>query len=101
MKGERFSKGRRVSGAASWEKKNHLPGGDAWEGLCFAWGMASTQTREPTQSIRVNGVTLSPSDQKALYTKLYQYHKSDSFGVIYRGDAATDGTYQDLRPEAF
>lgn len=93
------AKGRQ-SGAAQWERDNHLPGGESWEGLCFAWAMASAIVAEPTESIQQNDVTLTVADQKALWTKLFQYQDTEIFGVIYRGDAETDGTYQDLRPEA-
>lgn len=95
-----LSRSGRTGGAAQWEIDNHLPGGESWEGLCFAWAMAAVNLPEPTSPINYNREVLTANDQKALWTKLHQYYPQDLYGVLYRANAETDGTYQDLRPEA-
>ena len=86
----------------AWEEERYDPGAtDTWEGLCEAWAVAAGRIPEPTATISVSGEVLKISDQKAILTKLHQLFPRDVYGVIYRGDAATDGTYQALRPEAF
>ncbi|MFW7379585.1 MAG: hypothetical protein ACOH5I_12300 [Oligoflexus sp.] len=74
---------------------------ESWEGLCNAWSMASILVPEPKSTIYVQGEALEISDQKALLTKMHENSSVDLFGVRYNGDYSTDGTYQDLRPEAF
>ncbi len=74
---------------------------DSWEGLCSAWAVAATVSPEPKRDLVAHGVTFSVSDQKALLTKAYERYPTKTYGVRYNGDAETDGTIQDLRPEAF
>lgn len=73
---------------------------ESWEGLCNAWSNASIMEAEPRFSVQVLGETLSISDQKALFTKLYEGLPVTLYGIRYDGDHLTDGTYQDIRPEA-
>ena len=90
------------SDIAGWERENSSgtnPVG--WEGLCDAWALSSTQTPEPLESRTIEGIDLSQGDLKGIYTKLFQGYPREIYGVQYRGNADTDGTYQDLRPEAF
>ncbi|HET9240713.1 MAG TPA: hypothetical protein VFO10_25845 [Oligoflexus sp.] len=74
---------------------------ESWEGLCNAWSNASILEPEPKTAIEVLGERLSISDQKALFTKLYEGFPVTMYGIRYDGDFVTDGTYQDIRPEAF
>lgn len=73
---------------------------ESWEGLCNAWSNASIMEAEPRGSVEVLGETLSISDQKALFTKFYEGFPVTIYGIRYDGDHLTDGTYQDIRPEA-
>jgi hypothetical protein len=73
---------------------------ESWEGLCNAWSNASIMEAEPKTPIEVLGERLSISDQKALFTKLYEGFPVTMYGIRYDGDFVTDGTYQDIRPEA-
>ncbi len=73
---------------------------DSWEGYCHAWAMASALFPEPTKSIRIKRRELSISDLKAIMIKLVEATNYDMIGIRYYGDFETDGTYQDLRPEA-
>jgi hypothetical protein len=63
--------------------------------------LASASTPEPIEDHTVGGVTFSVMDQKALLIKLHERAPSTFYGIRYFGDADTDGTIQDLRPEAF
>lgn len=74
---------------------------ESWEGLCNAWSNASILEPEPKAAMEVLGERLSISDQKALFTKLYEGFPVTMYGIRYDGDYVTDGTYQDIRPEAF
>ncbi len=74
---------------------------DTWEGLCDSWAYASLSTVEPKRAVQYGGVVFSISDQKALATRLHQGTPNNQYGTLYRGTVETDGTYQDLRPEAF
>jgi hypothetical protein len=92
----------RGGGTVAWEQAHHeaVPAA-AWEGFCSAWATAAVRTEEPVTPRTYGGITFSPSDQKALLTKVHELYPVRQLGVRYEGDAATDGTYQDLRPEAF
>ncbi|NRA46639.1 MAG: hypothetical protein HRU09_16955 [Oligoflexales bacterium] len=74
---------------------------DGWEGLCDAWALASVVTPEPKKSRNVYGVNFSVADLKALLTFTHAKYPYIQYGITYRGDADTDGTLQDLKPEAF
>lgn len=74
---------------------------DTWEGRCFAWALASATSVEPRAPVTVHGVTFTISDQKALLTKVSEMLPIDQYGIRYDGDATTDATFQDMRPEAF
>ena len=74
---------------------------DGWEGLCLPWALASVLTDEPTQAIELMGISFSVPAQKALLTFSHSMYPFKQYGITYRGDADTDGTYQDLKPEAF
>ncbi len=73
---------------------------ESWEGLCNAWSNASILEPEPRAAIDVLGERLTIADQKALFTKLYEGYPVTMYGIRYDGDFVTDGTYQDIRPEA-
>lgn len=89
-------------GTVAWERTNHdaFPAA-AWEGFCSAWATASTRTVEPQRPLEYKGIRFETSDIKALLTKAHERFPMRQLGVRYNGDAETDGTYQDLRPEAF
>lgn len=74
---------------------------DGWEGLCDAWSLASVSTKEPLSGKIVAGVYFSPADLKALQTFSHLKYASTSYGLHYRGNSISDGTFQDLKPEAF
>ncbi len=74
---------------------------DGWEGLCGGRAYASVIVPEPTAPIVVEGVRFSIADQKALHTFAHLSYSNTVYGVVYRGTAETDGTYQDIKPEAF
>jgi Transglutaminase elicitor len=94
------SKGVAIQSALIESKKLNL-GQESWEGRCAAWAVASIMTPEPLSPRVVEGVTLSVSDQKALFMKAFELYPHDVYGVSYTGESQTDGTYQDIRPEAF
>jgi len=88
--------------AASVEREHRdLFYADSWEGLCGAWAVAAVTTKEPTAPLEYQGVSFSIADQKALLTKAHELYPVTMYGVRYDGNAETDGTIQDLRPEAF
>lgn len=74
---------------------------DGWEGLCDAVAKAASLSEEPTKEKVIGGVKFSIADQKALLTFAHHYYPKTIYGKQYRGDAETDGTYQDIKPEAF
>lgn len=74
---------------------------DNWEGLCDAMSIAATVTIEPTKTRKVSGVDFSIAHQKALLTFSHLKYPYKQYGITYRGDVDTDGTYQDIKPEAF
>lgn len=74
---------------------------DTWEGLCNAWAMASILSKEPAATKKVQNVDFTVLDQKALLTKIHEKIDVKYYGIRYQGNADTDGTIQDLRPEAF
>ncbi|MBI2602295.1 MAG: hypothetical protein HYW48_04495 [Deltaproteobacteria bacterium] len=74
---------------------------DGWEGLCDAVAKAAVLTDEPKAEKVVGGVKFSIADQKALLTFANHHYPKNIYGRQYRGDAETDGTYQDIKPEAF
>jgi len=85
-----------------WEVESHST--QAWEssdGLCDAWSVAASLTKEPRKSVVVNDVEFSPAAIKGLLIQKYSNFKKDRYGVPYRGYIQTDGMAQDLRPEAF
>lgn len=90
----------RESKAQELEASQNAGHPESWEGLCNAWSNASIMEAEPKTSIEVLGERLSISDQKALFTKLYEGFPVTMYGIRYDGDFLTDGTYQDIRPEA-
>lgn len=87
--------------AAAEEKRFNGAVTDGWEGLCDAWSMASVMMPEPKGPLTVKKVEFSVSDLKALYTYVHLTYPKKTYGVVYRGDYETDGTFQDVRPEAF
>ena len=76
-------------------------GGTSWEGLCDAWALASVLTDEPTKSLTVSGVKFSIADQKALLTFSHLKYPFKQYGIQYAGNYKTDGTHDDIKPEAF
>jgi len=93
----------RDSKIADGEKnaRDLIYGPDSWEGRCAAWATASVMSKEPKQAVTFHGQTFSISDQKALLTMAYEAYPTKSYGIRFDGDSGTDGTFQDLRPEAF
>lgn len=74
---------------------------DGWEGLCDGLAVASAMTDEPTATKIVEGIEFSIGDQKALATYTHVGWPVKQYGISYQGNAETDGTYQDLKPEGF
>jgi hypothetical protein len=72
-----------------------------WEGLCGAWAAAAIMFKEPSHDVELDGVTFSVADQKALITKSLEAFPMKFYGLRYMADADSDGTIQDIRPEAF
>ncbi len=73
---------------------------DSWEGLCDALAAASVMTPEPIKDKIVAGITFTPGDQKALLTFSHLKYPRTYYGISYRGNVETDGTYQDIKPGA-
>lgn len=96
-----MAKAGREGHAVAEEKKFRSGSDETWEGLCMPWARAAIATLEPRASRVVNGVEFTPNDQKALITKLHEQATSRVYGVRYNGNSVTDGTIQDIRPEAF
>lgn len=95
-------KKNRESLAADHEKeRNRGFHPDSWEGMCDAWSVASLMTKEPKEARSIEGVHFSIADLKALLTFSHMSFHKKVYGIQYRGDVDTDGTYQDLKPEAF
>jgi hypothetical protein len=45
-----------------------------WHGHCNGWVAATIRHAEPENSVRINGVTFSPADVKALLAEIYIYN---------------------------
>lgn len=73
---------------------------ERWEGYCGARAIAAIVTKEPKAPLVVRGENFSISDQKAILTFSHLHYPYTLYGIIYRGNSDTDGTYQDLKPEA-
>ena len=95
------SLGRKSNVAEQEAKRYQGYHADAWEGYCDGWSVASVLNPEPTKSKLVNGIRFSITDQKALLTFSHVQWDSKQYGLSYMGNWETDGTYQDIRPEAF
>lgn len=93
--------GSKSLSASREEKRNRVFNPDSWEGLCDAWSMASVSVPEPNKNKVLHGINFTIADQKALLTFAHLKRDKEVFGIAYRGNADTDGTYQDIRPEAF
>lgn len=92
----------RSPGAVSFEKEIFSGlNTDTWEGHCHAWAMASVLYKEPVVSLKMENIIFSSSDLKLLLLKASEGTKYQKFGIKYLGNSETDGTFQDLRPEAF
>ena len=74
---------------------------DGWEGRCDAWAFASVLVPEPIKPLEIHGIKFGISDLKALAIMAHSRYPYKQYGITYRGDADTDGTYQDIKPEAF
>lgn len=83
------------------EKITNGLGSTSWEGLCDAWAIAAVVASEPQKGLTVGSLTFGISDLKALLTFSHLKYPYKQYGISYRGDAETDGTYQDIKPEAF
>ncbi len=89
-------------GAKDWEanpRNNHYgPNQPSWAGHCNGWAAAAILEPEPTKPRKVDGITFSVGDQKALLTELYmscscQFYgkrKNDNFPISL-----------DIRPDIF
>ena len=73
---------------------------DHWEGMCFQHSLAAAVSPEPKKELIIEGIRFSIADQKALLTFTHLGYPHVMYGVDYRGDSKTDGTFQDLKPEA-
>lgn len=73
---------------------------DHWEGLCFARAAAAIMVPEPTAPLTIEGIRFGIGDQKALHTFAHLMYPHTQYGITFRGTSKTDGTYQDLKPEA-
>ena len=62
--------------------------------------MAAIRTPEPNKTKVIKGIEFSIADQKAL-TFSHLIVNKDVFVYHTKVAADTDGTYQDIRPEAF
>lgn len=91
----------RTPGAVEAERTLRIGGSDTWEGLCTPWAIASIMTPEPLAATQIGDRSFDTLDQKALLTKVFERYPTRFYGVRYNGDSQTDGTIQDLRPEAF
>ena len=73
-----------------------------WEGYCDGWSIASTILGfEPNKPITLFGITLEPKDQKGLWTFYHLQYSYKKYGFSYKGNRETDGTFQDINPQAF
>jgi hypothetical protein len=69
--------------AQSWEVLNHgarVPKVQSWWGHCNGWCAASALFDEPSSTRRVNGISFSISDQKALLSEAAMEVSADFFG---------------------
>jgi hypothetical protein len=73
----------------------------SWEGLCDAWSLASVTTPEPQKPLATKEINFTIADLKALITYASLKRSYIQYGITYKGNHETDGTYQDIRPEAF
>ncbi|MFI5390710.1 MAG: hypothetical protein ACHQYQ_05055 [Bacteriovoracales bacterium] len=72
----------------------------SWEGLCYAWSIASLMEKEPVKAISLQGVKFRIQDLKALQIKIYEgSFLPTSFGQ--RNNAAWNSVYEDIYPEQF
>ncbi len=74
---------------------------DSWEGFCDGWSISSMLLKEPSDVLTVAEVKFSIADQKALAVFAHIGYPYTTYGLKYTGDAASDGTFQDIYPEAF
>ena len=86
--------------SASLESMQTSLAQEGWEGRCAAWAMASILSKEPLAAREIDGISFSIRDQKALLTKIFELYPSRTYGIRYDGNDSTDGTLQDIRPEA-
>ncbi len=86
--------------AASLESTQTSLAQEGWEGRCAAWATASILSKEPKVARDIDGISFSIRDQKALLTKIFELYPSRTYGIRYDGNDSTDGTLQDIRPEA-
>ena len=45
-----------------------------WHGHCNGWTAATIRHAEPQNSVRINGVTFTPADIKAMLAEIYIYN---------------------------
>ncbi len=93
--------GRKGHAVDEAKKATMASGAESWEGLCAPWALASISTTEPKATVTVDGVDFTVNDQKALLTKIHEKATSKIYGIRYEGNDITDGSIQDIRPEAF
>lgn len=93
--------GRPIAAADKEREYREFAAEDSWEGRCFAWATAAITSSEPRAAREVEGVQFSIQDQKALLVKVHELYPTKVYGIRYDGDVETDGTLQDIRPEAF
>lgn len=93
-------KGKHSHVASGEAKRFEAQKFDGWEGHCPGRAIAASLIPEPKAPLIIEGVEFSIADQKGLHTFSHIQYPHTVYGVVYRGDAETDGTYQDIAPEA-
>lgn len=71
-----------------------------WEGRCDGLAFASVLVPEPHAPVLLGEQKFSIEAQKGIHVLAHMNVDYKQYGITYRGDSTTDGTYQDLKPEA-
>jgi hypothetical protein len=101
----KYDAARGVRRAQAWEAKNHgstTPGVLSWTGHCNGWSAAAALFDEPREEKKVNGITFSVADQKALLTEVAMDVNADFFGErVDTGNDYNTPKYTDTSPDQF
>jgi hypothetical protein len=91
--------------AQDWEVKNHgvlAPGAQAWWGHDNGWSAAAILFPEPKQPVRVNGITFTVADVKALLSEAAMITDMDFYGNgVHSIDEASSPKYDDVSPNQY